>query len=130
MPARSRRLALLIVLMVAALSGCRETMSVPAVPIAVTVAQEGIVVSNLTAFTMYYMAVEPGFLATANMAPRDCEQPGQCPSIPPHGQIVVPWSKVSGFDVRRTEYLVYWSLAGRPETGSVTVDSSGVTPEP
>jgi hypothetical protein len=135
MPTRTRRLALLIALTVAALSGCRETtsVSIPEIPISATATPKAIVVRNLTPFTMYYGAVESGVLAAFNsIGPfgTGCDASGTCPAIPPNGGVVLPWNQVMGFDVRRTGYVVQWSLARRPERGAVFVSTVGVTLEP
>jgi hypothetical protein len=129
MPSRFTRLALLIAL-TAAVSGCLETTSPPLPPVTAMAQAKGILVTNNRAEPVYYGAYEPLHLAYTDYLPVDCAQPGACPTLDGHSQVLVSWRKVLGFVPTRSEYVVSWTSVQRTRFGSVPVSSIGVTPEP
>jgi hypothetical protein len=80
--------------------------SSPTGPLDVKANPASLRLTNSSATPVYYFIVERQTAALINWAL--CADPVACVSVPPHGQITVPYEQIAGYTSQAREAIVYW----------------------
>jgi hypothetical protein len=88
----------------------------------VAVAADGVRFTNPTDRTVYYLAFERSILPLILWGP--CTRPDQCRSVPPRGEVTIPFADIGGYEPGAREAVIfYWRLVPSAKPGEhVVVD--------
>ena len=83
---------------------------------------EGVRFRNPTARNVYYTAMERETAALVDWAP--CTDPARCSSVPPRGEVTIPYAAIYGYEPGDREAIVfYWELVPTTPDGDFRVEN-------